>query len=86
VYPAPSAIKSEVFARMPDRLRAGENVRLQSGVAGDCFLEGPSFDPSSIGTNTADGPDPRSVTDNRRPVLQLLGERTSLLANRSISS
>jgi gluconolactonase len=37
-------IKSEVFARVPDRLRARENPRRQSGVARDCFLEGPSFD------------------------------------------
>jgi gluconolactonase len=28
---------------VPDRLRAVENVRLQSGVARDCFLKQPSF-------------------------------------------
>jgi gluconolactonase len=44
VYAAPPVVKTEVFARVPDRLRAKENVRLQSGVARDCFLEGPSFD------------------------------------------
>jgi gluconolactonase len=44
VYAAPPVIKTEVFARVPDRLRAKQNVRLQSGVARDCFLEGPSFD------------------------------------------
>jgi gluconolactonase len=44
VYAAPPVIKSDVFARVPDRLRAREKVRLQSGVARDCFLEGPSFD------------------------------------------
>jgi gluconolactonase len=44
VYAAPPVIKSEVFARVPDRLRARENPRRQSGVARDCFLEGPSFD------------------------------------------
>jgi gluconolactonase len=44
VYAAPPVIKSEVFARVRDRLRARGNVRMQSGVARDCFLEGPSFD------------------------------------------
>ena len=44
MYAAPPVIKSEVFARVPDRLRARENPRRQSGVARDCFLEGPSFD------------------------------------------
>ncbi len=44
MYAAPPVIKSEVFVRVPDRLRAKENVRLQSGVVRDCFLEGPSFD------------------------------------------
>ena len=44
MYAAPPVIESEVFARVPDALRARENVRLQSGVARDCFLEGPSFD------------------------------------------
>jgi sugar lactone lactonase YvrE len=37
-------IKSEVFTRVPDRLRARQNARMQSGVARDCFLDGPSFD------------------------------------------
>ena len=44
MYAAPPVIKSEVFARVPDSLRARENPRRQSGVARDCFLEGPSFD------------------------------------------
>jgi hypothetical protein len=44
VYAAPPVIKTEIFARVPDRLRAKEGIRLQSGVARDCFLEGPSFD------------------------------------------
>jgi len=43
VYAAPPVIKSEVFARVPDRRRARGNVRLQSGVA-RLFSEGPSFD------------------------------------------
>jgi gluconolactonase len=44
VYAAPPVIDSEIFARVPDRLRARDNPRRQSGVARDCFLEGPSFD------------------------------------------
>jgi gluconolactonase len=44
VYAAPPVIKTEIFARVPDSLRARENPRRQSGVARDCFLEGPSFD------------------------------------------
>src|SRR5712672_2410677 len=44
VYAAPPVIKTEIFARVPDSLRARENPRSQSGVARDCFLEGPSFD------------------------------------------
>lgn len=44
MYAAPPIIQSEIFARVPDRLRARQNPRLQSGVARDCFLEGPSFD------------------------------------------
>ena len=43
MYAAPPVIKSEVFARVPDRRRARGNVRLQSGVA-RLFSEGPSFD------------------------------------------
>ncbi len=41
---APPIIESEVFAGVPDRVRAGANLRRQSGVPRDCFLEGPSFD------------------------------------------
>jgi gluconolactonase len=44
VYAAPPVIRTEIFARVPDRFRAKANIRLQSGVARDCFLEGPSFD------------------------------------------
>lgn len=44
MYAAPPVIKTEIFARVPDALRARENPRRQSGVARDCFLEGPSFD------------------------------------------
>ncbi len=44
MYAAPPVIDSEIFARVPDRLRARDNPRRQSGVARDCFLEGPSFD------------------------------------------
>ena len=48
VYAAPPVIKTEIFARVPDSLRARENPRRQSGVARDCFLEGPSFDRDGI--------------------------------------
>jgi hypothetical protein len=34
-------IKSKVFAHVPERLRARQNARMQSGVARDCFLDGP---------------------------------------------
>jgi len=44
VFAAPPAIKTTVFARLPDALRARENPRQQSGVARDSFLEGSSFD------------------------------------------
>jgi gluconolactonase len=44
VYAAPPVIDTEIFARVPDELRAKENPRLQSGIPRDCFLEGPSFD------------------------------------------
>lgn len=44
MYAAPPVIKTEIFACVPDALRARENPRRQSGVARDCFLEGPSFD------------------------------------------
>jgi hypothetical protein len=40
VYAAPPVIESEVFARVPDRLRARDNIRLQSGVARDFFWKG----------------------------------------------
>jgi gluconolactonase len=46
VFAAPPAIKTTVFARLPDALRARENPRQQSGVTRDSFLEGPSFDRS----------------------------------------
>ena len=44
MYAAPPVIQTEIFARVPDALRAKTNVRLQSGIPRDCFLEGPSFD------------------------------------------
>jgi gluconolactonase len=44
VFAAPPVIKTEVFARVPDSLRAHQNPREQSGVPRDSFLEGPSFD------------------------------------------
>jgi gluconolactonase len=44
VYAAPPVIETEIFARVPDELRAKENPHLQSGIPRDCFLEGPSFD------------------------------------------
>ena len=44
MFAAPPAIKTTVFARLPDTLRARENPRQQSGVPRDSFLEGPSFD------------------------------------------
>lgn len=44
MYAAPPVIETEIFARVPDELRAKENPRLQSGVPRDSFLEGPSFD------------------------------------------
>lgn len=44
MYAAPPVIDTEIFARVPDELRAKENPRLQSGIPRDCFLEGPSFD------------------------------------------
>jgi gluconolactonase len=44
MYTAPPVVRTEIFARVPDRFRAKENVRRQSGVPRDCFLEGPSFD------------------------------------------
>ena len=44
MFAAPPVIKTEVFARVPDSLRELRNPREQSGVARDCFPEGPSFD------------------------------------------
>ena len=44
VFAAPPIITTEIFARVPDTLRARANPRDQSGVPRDCFLEGPSFD------------------------------------------
>jgi len=44
VFAAPPLIQTEVFARVPDALRAHHNPRQQSGVERDCFIEGPSFD------------------------------------------
>jgi gluconolactonase len=44
VFAAPPVIETQVFARVPDELRAHQNPRHQSGVPRDCFIEGPSFD------------------------------------------
>ncbi|HEV2302235.1 MAG TPA: SMP-30/gluconolactonase/LRE family protein [Stellaceae bacterium] len=44
MYAAPPVIDTQIFARVPDEMRAKENPRLQSGVPRDSFLEGPSFD------------------------------------------
>lgn len=45
MFAAPPNIETEIFARVPDSMRArGSKLRHQSGVARDCFLEGPSFD------------------------------------------
>ncbi len=44
MFAAPPVIETEIFARVPVSLRATENPRSQTGVARDCFLEGPSFD------------------------------------------
>jgi gluconolactonase len=44
VFAAPPVIKTEIFARLPDALRARQNPRSQSGVPRDSFLEGPSVD------------------------------------------
>lgn len=44
MYAAPPVIQTEVFARVPDKLRVKTNPRLQSGIPRDSFLEGPSFD------------------------------------------
>ena len=44
MFAAPPVIKTEIFARVPDALRALSNPRQQSGVPRDSFLEGPSFD------------------------------------------
>ena len=44
MFAAPPVLKTEVFARVPDELRAHRDPRHQSGVPRDCFIEGPSFD------------------------------------------
>lgn len=44
MFAAPPVIQTEVFARVPDKLRTKTNMRLQSGIPRDSFLEGPSFD------------------------------------------
>jgi gluconolactonase len=44
VFAAPPVIETQIFARVPDELRAHQNPRHQSGVPRDCFIEGPSFD------------------------------------------
>ncbi len=44
MFAAPPVIETEIFARIPDALRAREKPRSQTGIARDSFLEGPSFD------------------------------------------
>lgn len=44
MFAAPPIVTTEIFARVPDALRAGQDRRHQSGVPRDCFIEGPSFD------------------------------------------
>ena len=45
MFAAPPVIQAEVFARVPDNMRAkGASIRKQSHFPRDCFLEGPSFD------------------------------------------
>ncbi|MBV8888090.1 MAG: SMP-30/gluconolactonase/LRE family protein [Alphaproteobacteria bacterium] len=43
MFAAPPVIQTEIFARVPDSLRA-HSPRQQSGIERDSFLEGPSFD------------------------------------------
>jgi gluconolactonase len=45
MFSAPK-INSEVFARLPDRLRVTDNPEVRFGHARDSFLEGPAFDRS----------------------------------------
>ncbi len=50
MYPAPPAVKTEVFARIPDKFRKRGQLSPERLAAGkgnrdtDCFIEGPSFD------------------------------------------
>jgi len=48
LYPPPTIVKTEVFARMPDSLRRMQRSDWadanRGGAPVDCFLEGPSFD------------------------------------------
>jgi gluconolactonase len=44
VFAAPPVLETQIFARVPDALRAQHSPRQQSGVERDCFIEGPSFD------------------------------------------
>jgi gluconolactonase len=48
LYPPPTIVKTEVFARMPDTLRRMQRSEWadanRGGAPVDCFLEGPSFD------------------------------------------
>ena len=48
MFAAPPVIKTEIFARLPDALRARQNPREQSGVPRDSFLE-----PASAGNQQA---------------------------------
>lgn len=44
MYAAPPVIETQIFARVPDRLRRTSSPVIRAGHARDCFLEGPSFD------------------------------------------
>ena len=53
MYPAPPVIKTEVFARIPDKFRKRGQLSAERLAAGkgnantDSFIEGPSFDSTS---------------------------------------
>ncbi len=44
MFAPPPDIQTEIFARVPDRLRVTQNAAVRYGHVRDCFIEGPSFD------------------------------------------
>ncbi|CAN5393062.1 SMP-30/gluconolactonase/LRE family protein [soil metagenome] len=50
MFPTPATVKTEVYARIPDRLRKAGQLSAERLAAGkgtlhtDCFIEGPTFD------------------------------------------